>query len=485
MATVGTVLTLMMACFTMCSAGTRSKEDETPPSVIDNNESTNTECNKLLSKRSCSVDDDNQECLEDDLQEENEADFQDQHCDLYVEAIADANPGPSRDYHAGYLQAYHIPVKDGEPNDYFHLLLQHPNVLSMLKEKKRNLDRKDIFNQTALHIAVMNGMRTAVRLMVEQGADIYAKNGFGSTPLHLAIWKNIEDIVEKILTFKHMNDDGYFQCDDTALHLAIATTGTSNMLELLLEQDIGTQNFGASKIDTWANVAVGYWNPNYGYAGGFKIKNISTPLHHSVVRCQEDSSKALIRNGANAMAQDPNGDTPLHVAVQVNCIRLVEEFINENYHLLNAQNYKGSSAMHQAASLGLNDVVKLLITAGADVEILDWEGRTPLDCAKNAENGEVIATILEVLSEKRNVEQPLIESTAIAPNEDDVLADPSEPASETQERRQQPIEKESKLDASTRLSAGSVQKSPENTGPRISVVSVLMGLPFALVAAMM
>jgi ankyrin repeat protein len=48
---------------------------------------------------------------------------------------------------------------------------------------------------------------------------------------------------------------------------------------------------------------------------------------------------------------------------------------------VNATNGSGQTAMHGAAGLGFNSIVKLLAEHGADPAIKDRRGQTPLDVA--------------------------------------------------------------------------------------------------------
>lgn len=49
------------------------------------------------------------------------------------------------------------------------------------------------------------------------------------------------------------------------------------------------------------------------------------------------------------------------------------------------------TALHKATELGKADVVRYLISKGADPRITDANGRTAKECAENLGNGEVIA----------------------------------------------------------------------------------------------
>lgn len=49
-----------------------------------------------------------------------------------------------------------------------------------------NVNAKGLDNETPLHDAAVNGHLKLVKLLVEKGADIYAKNSKGKTPVDIA-----------------------------------------------------------------------------------------------------------------------------------------------------------------------------------------------------------------------------------------------------------------------------------------------------------
>lgn len=50
-----------------------------------------------------------------------------------------------------------------------------------------NVNAKGLDNESPLHDAAINGHYKLVKLLVEHGADIYAKNSKGKTPLDIAL----------------------------------------------------------------------------------------------------------------------------------------------------------------------------------------------------------------------------------------------------------------------------------------------------------
>lgn len=158
-----------------------------------------------------------------------------------------------------------------------------------------------------------------------------------------------------------------------------------------------------------------------------------TPLHWATLGPEPDEQlvAALIEAGADVNAMDKNGETPLHVAAEWGKPRLAallleagadvkgcDKYGRSLVHLaicaygqeqetvkvlleggadvdawepflgMDFEGWKDESGtpLHRAVGIGDPEIVSLLVKAGADVSILDSEGRSPWDLAK--EHGE-------------------------------------------------------------------------------------------------
>ena len=79
----------------------------------------------------------------------------------------------------------------GEVKRIEHLLVRgvDPNV------------RSNCLNQTPLHAATLNNRTSAMRLLLDRGADIHARDEFDQTPLDLAICKGHEKAITVLLVY--------------------------------------------------------------------------------------------------------------------------------------------------------------------------------------------------------------------------------------------------------------------------------------------
>ena len=106
------------------------------------------------------------------------------------------------------------------------------NTLKFLLKQK--LDPNTVIDDngnTLLHYAACRGLYDAVELLIENGADINARNNDGNTPLNLAILNKQENIVEELLK---NGANGHLQNKKGQYSLIIAQLLKQFKIQLLL-----------------------------------------------------------------------------------------------------------------------------------------------------------------------------------------------------------------------------------------------------------
>ncbi|XP_020319480.1 NF-kappa-B inhibitor alpha-like [Oncorhynchus tshawytscha] len=131
-----------------------------------------------------------------------------------------------------------------------------------------------------------------------------------------------------------------------------------------------------------------------------------TALHLAVIVDQSQCVRGLLWGGASAELQERGGNTPLHLAVRElrqDCVREITSNCQSTDYL-HVTNYSGVSALHLAVQRGKEDIISMLIEAGADVNQRDpGSGRSPLHWAVESQSPRVVQLLLQ---RGANVDQP-------------------------------------------------------------------------------
>ena len=154
---------------------------------------------------------------------------------------------------------------------------------------------------TPLLRACQNGKETAIRVLLDSGADIEARTPNKATPLICAAEGQDENIIDLLL----MRGAEVEAADDFGwkpLHRTTINRGGVNVAQLLLDHD--------ADINSICNYK-------------------KTPLHYAIDKADEGMVSFLLRAGANIEARDIAMRTPLHTAIECrseNMVYILLEF---------------------------------------------------------------------------------------------------------------------------------------------------------------
>lgn len=103
--------------------------------------------------------------------------------------------------------------------------------------------------------------------------------------------------------------------------------------------------------------------------------------------------------------EEPEGDTPLHLAVVYRKLAAVELLVKISDDI-DAVNSSGDTALHLAAKIGSEpDVIRFLIESGSNVNLVNKNGETALDLARNVGHPEAIQ-LLELAEAEIHTSSP-------------------------------------------------------------------------------
>lgn len=116
----------------------------------------------------------------------------------------------------------------------------------------------------------------------------------------------------------------------------------------------------------------------------------NTPLHVAVEAPKNEIAtvQCLLENGSDANALNYIGATPLHyVCLRKSNYRGVANILLENGAQINRQTVAGKSSLHFACENQLTELVEVLCLFGADTNLADVEGNTPVHLTVLKEGG--------------------------------------------------------------------------------------------------
>lgn len=183
--------------------------------------------------------------------------------------------------------------------------------------------------------------------LIEYGLDVNEKNINGIVPLHITTQRGNLEIV-KLLLDNGANVNETTVLGDSALHYAIQHE-YEEIVKLLIDKgaDINLVN-----------------------------KNKISPIHRAINIESLSLIKYLVKKGVNLDVKNNNGLNILSIVSSFNNLPMIKFLFRQ--HQINEQSDLKFTALHFATFKGNFSVSKFLIEHGADLNIPDNKGRTPI-----------------------------------------------------------------------------------------------------------
>jgi ankyrin repeat protein len=231
-----------------------------------------------------------------------------------------------------------------------------------------NIDASSADGTTALHWAAHRGDRELVRLLLEHGADATSKNDYGVTPISAAAVEGDYEIVAMLLDagadVDSRNPEG-----QTAL-MAVARTGRTDTARLLLEH--GAE---INATEQWGGQSALMWAAAQGQAQMCRLL-----LEHGA----DVDAHGRMHDWQRRVTAEPRvkilntGDfTPLLYAAREGCVECIDALIEAGADI-DLPEFYGITPLILALLNRNFDSAARLVALGADVNSWDWWGRSPL-----------------------------------------------------------------------------------------------------------
>jgi ankyrin repeat protein len=253
-----------------------------------------------------------------------------------------------------------------EPSDRFYQAIRNNDLASLRTlVKTSDVNTKDQRESTPLMYAAAYGSLDAMKVLLDAGADVNARNTFEVSAL---LWCASDLAKVRLLVEKGADVNARSKQGRTALLIAAAHDGNSQTVKLLIEK-------GAADVSA----------PD---------KFQFTPLSVAAEANDAASVQLLLRAGADVNtrvnALDHFGDTALLYAASHGNIETMKQLLAKGADVNAVGKPQGPSVKNGplglgsftpllfAAAYGGSDAVKLLLDAGAKVNVQDARGMTPL-----------------------------------------------------------------------------------------------------------
>lgn len=238
-------------------------------------------------------------------------------------------------------------------------------IMQMIIDKvDKKLINDSLEGKTPLIIAVGNSYIDTAKILIEDGANINEVDFEGWSALSYAVNNGDIEIAKLLLENKAKIKD--------ELLIAIKSPIVESRIDMI-----------KLLIDNKANI-------NYADEDGFN------PLNIAIESGDMEVTKFLITNGANVNSLMQDGVSLIGYAIAQNNMDLLQILIENGANV----NYTGGDSwantpLQTASRLGLDNVVRILLTRNADINAVDMNGNTALHTAALNSQLSVVKLLLE------------------------------------------------------------------------------------------
>ena len=275
----------------------------------------------------------------------------------------------------------------------------HTTIVRLLLDHTANVNSRYLDNETLLCVAVRSGNFDIAQLLLNHGADVNAL-GRADSPLQEATRSQKLDAVEFLL--KAGADANVRSIDNrTVLHEA-AHGGKFGIVRLLLSHG-ADGNTVDRREDSPLHQAVRYQKLDVvelllKSGVDVNVRNMDnwTPLHEAAGSGNFEIARLLLSHGADVHIIDGQGTSPLHHAARSHKPDGVELLLKSGADSdVNVRSIDNWTPLHETAYRGNFDIVRLLLSHGASVHIINDQGTSPLHHAVRSLKLDVVELLLQ------------------------------------------------------------------------------------------
>ncbi len=266
-----------------------------------------------------------------------------------------------------------------------------------LVQYRANVAQKDMFGDTVLHVATMaKASADVIKFLVESGAPINERNKQGVTPLALAIDQKLDD---HVVYYASLGADIFAEDmqGNSPLSLALASPEPEMLQTLITKQNIRDKDSGGN---TPLHIAIMMDAPfdyikylvNSGADVNARNKSGDSVLYLTVEKNKRQAGELLLEKGADIFATNTQNYSPLRLALEYGGD--VQDWLITSQ-TLNTTDGAGNTPLHYAAEWALDDALKGLIEKGAKLDAVNANGESVLFAAVKGGSTSCLAILVD------------------------------------------------------------------------------------------
>ncbi|CAJ0602435.1 unnamed protein product [Cylicocyclus nassatus] len=282
------------------------------------------------------------------------------------------------------VRQYHsLPESDDIPDD----IDSSTAIINLLVKYGADVDITDTSELTPMHHAAQKNNEMGARALIKNNAEINKTDKNGVSPLMLACIHGSAALVHLLLS-------GGADCtrmdnrDNTVYHAA-AFSGKNDTLQLLIRfgEDLQGMLYRANKDGKTPLLLAVDRNHSSTVAIILPLMPKDRPdideihkwmLHTAASKGYRDVCKTLIENGYDPRLRDDEMKLPLHHAAKENSADVVRYLLELAPDTIDESDQYGFTPFLQAVAMNALEAVKVLVERGANIFLIDCDGRTAI-----------------------------------------------------------------------------------------------------------
>jgi len=244
-------------------------------------------------------------------------------------------------------------------------------VLTMLQQKKVDVNTPEVDGTTALHWAVQQNDLEVVERLIQAGAKVKTVNDYGSTPMSEAAIIGNAAMIEKLL--KAGADANSANADGQTALMVVARGGKVDAAKVLL-----SHGANVNAKEQWREQTALIWAAAQNQPA--MVKELIAHGADVNARSHVNDWQIQVTAEPRAVYRPAGGLTALLYATREGCLGCVRS-LAEGGADLNLTDPEGCTPLLMSLLNGNFDIAAYLIQKGANVNKWDWYGQTPLYAA--------------------------------------------------------------------------------------------------------